>query len=222
MTAAVVSCPIGTGMPPTPHPHECVGGTAVRSGDQLLWTISGMLSHHRATTGKASIYNESKNTANRDGSRDSCWTLSQCQECRQMTAWKATTMDGQRFDDLTRSLVQRTSRRRLLKAVTTALAALGAGVAWREPGGAFICRQPGVLCAKDAQCCSESCDPMTHRCGCPGGLMLCGGECVQQWLDPTNCGSCGKVCADNEICCSGVCTDCGNGILCGNCITIPI
>ncbi|MGQ0504145.1 MAG: hypothetical protein ACT4TC_02400, partial [Myxococcaceae bacterium] len=84
-------------------------------------------------------------------------------------------------------------------------------------------------------------------CGptCPENQDVCDGQCTILTIDHQNCGSCGKACADGEICnagqcavtcqapqknCDGQCKDvrndsqncgacgtaCGTGFICGN------
>ena len=62
-----------------------------------------------------------------------------------------------------------------------------------------------------------ACDPDDP---CPGAT-LCDGVCVDTGIDPSNCGSCGSVCADDLVCqeggcnlsCTGGTTDCGGSCL---------
>lgn len=49
--------------------------------------------------------------------------------------------------------------------------------------------------------------------GCDEGALLCDDECAPVQFDPTNCGACGNVCANGEVCTAGSCaTFCGVGI----------
>ena len=52
--------------------------------------------------------------------------------------------------------------------------------------------------------------------GCPSGLTLCGGDCVDLDTDNFNCGECGRACADS-FCNAGTCdSSCGPGtVACG-------
>jgi hypothetical protein len=40
------------------------------------------------------------------------------------------------------------------------------------------------------------------------GQMCCNDQCVNLFIDATNCGACGHICASNETCVNGVCTSC--------------
>jgi hypothetical protein len=43
---------------------------------------------------------------------------------------------------------------------------------------------------------------------CPNRYQeVCDGECINVKVDPDNCGSCGEVCGEGEVCSSGVCSD---------------
>jgi len=68
----------------------------------------------------------------------------------------------------------------------------------------------GRICAL----CSRGCvDPNS---ACPvSGETNCGGCCVDEQTDPSNCGACGTLCSGDEICQAGRCA-CANGeSLCG-------
>ena len=41
---------------------------------------------------------------------------------------------------------------------------------------------------------------------CKGDEVLCGGACADTSTDPRNCGACGTICGDGEICADGACT----------------
>lgn len=64
-------------------------------------------------------------------------------------------MDGNRFDDLTRSLTRQRSRRRLLRAL--GLAAGAGAVATVSLGCTLDCRSTGSVCRKPGECCSNTC-----------------------------------------------------------------
>lgn len=116
-------------------------------------------------------------------------------------------MDGQRFDNLARSLALTTSRRGFVKTAAAAVAAIGGGAALAGSGAAVICRQNGVICAKNAHCCTGYCDD-NHRCACPPGLTACGGDCLDLMTDAQNCSGCGQACTlshASSICAGGSC-----------------
>jgi hypothetical protein len=90
-------------------------------------------------------------------------------------------MDQQRFDDLTRTLAQRTSRRVAVKSLAGgafggALALLGAS-SHAKSGKDKKPRKPPKPAPPD--CCPES-----HP-------TRCGLTCTDIWTDPSNCGGCG-------------------------------
>jgi len=57
---------------------------------------------------------------------------------------------------------------------------------------------------------------LPSEAGCPTGMTLCGGVCVDLMSDPSNCGACGDPCAG--CCIGGACTpegaSCSDGDLC--------
>jgi hypothetical protein len=113
-------------------------------------------------------------------------------------------MDGQRFDRLVKALGTAPSRRHLLKAMagaaTAGVAALLAPAAGRA--GA-VCRAPGNVCSKQADCCSGCCGPAdrTGRRHCLDSATFA--------TDPANCGACGHSCPGTPngqpICVAGAC-----------------
>lgn len=141
-------------------------------------------------------------------------------------------MDGECFDDLTRSLAGDLSRRRALKLL--AAAAAGGLTSLLGRHGA----EAGKRCSSDLQCpknqgctsnghCTNKCDPAAaplcpacktpactatgYQCRstpdgqtCNGSSLCCGGSCVDHATDPTNCGACGHICATGQ-CRYGVC-----------------
>lgn len=136
-------------------------------------------------------------------------------------------MDSRRFDDLTRALAHlepRTSRRSVLRGLVAGLLSTGialsidlySGAAARErterpprPERRRRCRhtqkcRAGEIC-RDGYC--FSCWPTK---------IPCGDTCVDPLTDPTNCGDCGIVCADGEVCGEGFC-----GLPCSNNFDCP-
>ena len=45
---------------------------------------------------------------------------------------------------------------------------------------------------------------------CPAGQTKCGDTCIDPSSDRANCGACGTVCTDGQVCQSGICTACQN------------
>lgn len=41
---------------------------------------------------------------------------------------------------------------------------------------------------------------------CPNGLAMCAGKCVDLLGDSKNCGKCGTICSDPQVCASGLCS----------------
>ena len=65
-------------------------------------------------------------------------------------------MDGNRFDDLTRSVARLRTRRALLRALGLALGAVAVGtVALDDSGDAATCRKGGQICGKNGDCCND-------------------------------------------------------------------
>ncbi len=94
-------------------------------------------------------------------------------------------MDGHRFDELTRTLAQGTSRRRVLAGGLAALAGavFGRGAASAAPG-------------------SGGGKPQGR---CPDGYTNCRGTCVDITDNPEHCGACYLQCSPGEVCVAGVC-----------------
>jgi len=126
-------------------------------------------------------------------------------------------MDGQRFDQLTRTLDAAVSRRRVLGGLLGLAAA--AGVARDATAGTTrSCLGPRRFCWKDSQCCSGVCPVgrrverrVRNRCSC-GALATCGRACVDTQSDTQNCGGCGITCPAGWGCTAGVC-GCGGDIV---------
>lgn len=135
-------------------------------------------------------------------------------------------MAQHRFDDLTRVLASRNSRRRVLRGlVAGAAAALGATLPGRDataqgcPPGTEMC---GGTCSdvlsdpQNCGACGNVCsiiDGITYEdnacvdgvCTTVCGADTCGDECIDLATSPRHCGACGNACAAGEMCCGGRC-----------------
>ena len=49
------------------------------------------------------------------------------------------------------------------------------------------------------------CGQIEHQAICGGGYLLCDYDCVDPITDTQNCGSCGLVCGEEEVCDMGIC-----------------
>jgi hypothetical protein len=120
-------------------------------------------------------------------------------------------MDGKRFDNLSRGLAARLTRRRV---VATALGLAAAAIAGGDVAEAAnrTCRVLNQKCVRNSNCCSNNCITSRavrrterNRCGCPIGMTRCGDACLDTQNDQNNCGACGNVCENYGPCVSGVC-----------------
>lgn len=110
-------------------------------------------------------------------------------------------MDGSRFDQLTKTLAQGTSRRRVLQGLAGAIA--GALAGGRLADSQAACPAGSVPAAGGRCICKNSGrPPVNGSCtsgggpgGCGAGQTLCGATCVDASSDPANCGACGRPCA---------------------------
>ncbi|MDP3274013.1 MAG: hypothetical protein Q8Q09_02380 [Deltaproteobacteria bacterium] len=65
----------------------------------------------------------------------------------------------------------------------------------------------GQLDGSDVTIALDIADVPDASCGaCRPGDICCGGRCVTTTSDPTHCGMCGRTCANNTLCTSGMCT----------------
>ncbi|MGH2560257.1 MAG: MopE-related protein [Thermomicrobiales bacterium] len=113
-------------------------------------------------------------------------------------------MDSQHFDDLTKAIAARASRRTLLTVLVAGFAgAVGGGFR----GGRALAG-PG-----------RGGQGRKAKGRCPDGFVNCRGDCVILAEDPNNCGGCSVVCPPNRICQNRQCVvecdpdqrDCGGG-----------
>lgn len=119
-------------------------------------------------------------------------------------------MDAQRFDTMTRKLVDSASRRSLAKAAAAAaLGTLFAGSARRTE--AATCSLVGGVCDRSHRCCPNAVCSQ-GRCRCARPYANCRGLCQNLKLSEEHCGACGHTCARNEFCRMGTCCQMPNGV----------
>ena len=120
-------------------------------------------------------------------------------------------MDGQRFDDLARTVARSApgtpSRRAVLKGMLGAAVAAfagGAGAAAKDKNGIWKgkCRTHSD-CPAGAAC-------VNNHCACPPGTTRCHvgtsfEACADTATDVNNCGFCGSACGPCEECIGGAC-----------------
>lgn len=147
-------------------------------------------------------------------------------------------MDQNRFDDLTRALVDRPSRRGVLKAAVGTIIAGMATVTGRGIDAAPRCKRIAQACQTSADCCPGDlgngdvyCAPngkKSKTCQvCPSGTVACKGGCTNVLgSDAGNCGACGQSCTGGRVCVGGQCqcpsgtTECGGA--CVNTTSDPV
>ena len=124
------------------------------------------------------------------------------------------TMDGNRFDALSRAMAVAGSRRRVIRALAGiaaggAVASLEVDQAGARPA---LCRPGGRYCTWNHQCCNNICRigkryPWRTRnvCECTAPDGWCGNVCTKLGTDKRNCGSCGHKCLPGEVCHDGQC-----------------
>src|SRR3954469_703604 len=115
-------------------------------------------------------------------------------------------MSGHEFDELTRKLSGRASRRSVLKGLVGAAAAAVGGRFGRARAADDACSPPGGRCTAALPCCTDT--PTTcinNRC-CPNAQV-----CVDS-AGNTSCCPTGQICVGNTCCPrERVCTD-PNGV----------
>jgi hypothetical protein len=124
-------------------------------------------------------------------------------------------MDGRRFDLLSRWLVNGSSRRSTLRALTGGVSAIVLSRFGLDDAGAK-CTQIGKKCksknGKHAKCCGGA-KCKGKRCKCPGGAPACGkhktccqpGQVCQGDFCVTGPGTCPTECCDDSACVSNSC-----------------
>jgi len=142
----------------------------------------------------------------------------------------------ERLDELSKLLAMSVSRRESMRSIGVALAGaalstLGLDTAWAatDPCTAF-CRRCAK--AKRNQClvACRACKGNTNRlcgsCGnyvcCSTSATCCSGTCRDLISDRNNCGACGYVCPEGNMCVDGFCAECNSGFIpCGGICVDP-
>jgi len=131
-------------------------------------------------------------------------------------------MDGQRFDQLSRGLAARLSRRRVLAGLLGAAAGSGALAVTGADAASQTCRRPGDKCVRTSQCCGGSCQLSAGRrsrlrtCVCPAGTIPCNRGCVTLGTEE-HCLACNDACSAGSLCCDDGCTEMGTQDNCAAC-----
>jgi hypothetical protein len=137
-------------------------------------------------------------------------------------------MESTRFDELTRLVARRSTRRQIVRA---GLGMFAGWIAVSSPNRASgqegcgteapcsegqICQESGACCAVEA----SACDEMTPCCD--PNVTCCNGTCVP--LSTTaNCGACGNACeAGTLACCNGTCCEPGIADCCNGSCRVPL
>jgi hypothetical protein len=118
-------------------------------------------------------------------------------------------MDGDRFDNIARSLARASTRRGFVRVLASGIVAVAASVMHGPTTGeATQERRPRRLRRCDGK--RRLCQPCE---ACQGGVCVscwpaktpCKNICIDPLTDPTNCGDCGIACGDGEVCGEGFC-----------------
>jgi hypothetical protein len=130
-------------------------------------------------------------------------------------------LDGQRFDEFVKVFASTATRRNIVRRFFGAASGLAiSGQLWDS--SAASCRDAGVTCNQDANCCTGHCGPKDargrRRCGCPDTETehACGSFCCPTSVACNPDGGCcvgpgdvpeGGRCRLDSECCGGVCND---------------
>lgn len=115
-------------------------------------------------------------------------------------------MDGKRFDEVTRSLARGTTRRGVVGVAISGIVGV-----LRQRDDTAAARPPRPTRRRPVRPCRPGqCGPgdacQHGECvSCWPTKIPCNNVCVDPLTDPLNCGDCGIVCAEGEICGSGFC-----------------
>lgn len=109
-------------------------------------------------------------------------------------------MDGTRFDDLARSLVSRSSRRRIIAGLAAGLVT----IAGRHQADARTCSADGTVCREHANCCSGTCGTGRRGRKTCASVITCGngGPCTVFVSNSGYTGNLGGIAGADAICAS--------------------
>lgn len=97
-------------------------------------------------------------------------------------------------------------------------------VDWRNCDGVLDngCEVDVLSNPNNCGACGNECAPGTPcivgQCGCPSGLLLCDGKCIDPRSDDLNCGTCGNICFPPADACDPVQPNTGYGCRAGTCM----
>lgn len=143
-------------------------------------------------------------------------------------------MDGQLFDETTRSLTHLASRRTIARTILAGLGAAALARLGTAPVAAGTCKKLGATCDRKTDRCCGGARCKGKRCTCPAGrkpcqnqcipndkccpacrpgLKCCNGRCRATQTDNGNCGTCGNECflSGSRFCACGMCVFCPLG-----------
>ncbi len=140
-------------------------------------------------------------------------------------------MDGNRFDNLTRSLALSRTRRDAVRVLVGGLAGVGAVLfggrattaATEGAGRPPLRRNPFPLCGPRHPPCPARHACINSRCvPCGARRTACGNACVEPLVDRNDCSDCGIVCGPDEVCGLGFCgLPCTDNFDCPDDLTRP-
>ena len=133
---------------------------------------------------------------------------------------KGVCMNDATFDNLTRLLGSRPSRRQVLKGIAGGGALAAAGMTRAIDDAAAQCVEDGDPCTSGTECCGGACSASLGVCvtmdecivdgdPCTSGTECCGGACSASLgvcVTMDECVADGDPCTDGSECCGGACS----------------